>query len=315
MILPGFIVGLVCLMPFLGKWRLGHRFNVGLLFTLLAGGSMLTWLAVAADRKNPDYVASVRQATLDAERVKELAASPSGIPSSGAVALLRADPLTQGPKLFAKNCASCHRYDGHDGLGNTPKDPQTAADLKGFASRPWLSGLLAPEKVATAHYFGGTKFKDGKMARFVKKDVAGFSTEQKEQLRKIIAAVSAEASLKSQKALDQQDASVVGEGRTLFANETMRCSECHQFHKKDEDASAPDLTGYGSRDWLLGIIANPKHERFYGKRSDRMPAFGTDKILDAQAMGLLADWLRGEWYEPPHQARTAAPGQGAQAAP
>jgi hypothetical protein len=40
------------------------------------------------------------------------------------------------------------------------------------------------------------------------------------------------------------------------------------------------------------------HERFYGRRNDRMPAFEKDQILDAQAMGLLADWLRGEWYEP-----------------
>jgi hypothetical protein len=46
------------------------------------------------------------------------------------------------------------------------------------------------------------------------------------------------------------------------------------------------------------MITNPKHERFYGKRNDRMPAFGADMILDAHAIGLLADWLRGEWYEP-----------------
>jgi hypothetical protein len=29
-----------------------------------------------------------------------------------------------------------------------------------------------------------------------------------------------------------------------------------------------------------------------------MPAFGDEKILDPQAIGLLADWLRGQWYEP-----------------
>jgi hypothetical protein len=51
----------------------------------------------------------------------------------------------------------------------------------------------------------------------------------------------------------------------------MRCTECHQFRKTDEDASAPDLTGYGSREWLIGIINDPTHDRFYGKRNDRMP--------------------------------------------
>ena len=143
------------------------------------------------------------------------------------------------------------------------------------------------------------------MARFVKKDVAGFSPEEKEQLKKVIAALSSEGALKSQRTLDQQDASIIAEGRTLIAGETLRCTECHQFQKKDEDASAPDLTGYGSRDWLVGIISNPKHERFYGKRNDRMPPFGTDKILDPQAIGSIADWLRGDWYEPSHQAKAA----------
>ena len=54
-----------------------------------------------------------------------------------------------------------------------------------------------------------------------------------------------------------------------------------------------------SRDWLIGLITNPAHENFYGKRNDRMPKFGDEKILDPQAIALVADWLRGDWYEPP----------------
>jgi ubiquinol-cytochrome c reductase cytochrome b subunit len=299
MILPGLAMMLICLMPFFGKWKLGHRFNLGFLFALLAGVGMLTWLAIAQDQAKPDYVAAVKQAHRDTERVKKLASSPSGIPSSGAVTLLRSDPLTQGPKLFAKNCASCHRYDGHDGLGNVPKDPQSATDLKGFASRAWLTGLLNPDLVGTTNYFGGTKFANGKMAKFVKKDIASFSPEQNAQLSNIVIALSAEAQLKAQREPDARDALLVDEGRKLVASETMRCTECHQFRKTDEDATAPDLTGYGSREWLMGIIANPKHERYYGKRNDRMPAFADDKILGPQAIRLIADWLRGDWYEAP----------------
>ncbi len=78
----------------------------------------------------------------------------------------------------------------------------------------------------------------------------------------------------------------------------MRCTECHQFHKPDEDATAPDLTGYGSREWLLAFISNPAQTRFFGKRNDRMPAFAEDKILDLHAISLLTDWLRSDWYEP-----------------
>ncbi len=297
-VIPGFIMLIIFLMPILGHWKLGHRFNVGLSVSLLAGIIFLTFLSVTKDRRDLAYKAAVEEARRNAERVKILARSPTGIPREGAVTLLRNDPLTQGPKLFAKNCAGCHRYGGRDGAGQQPKDAPSASDLKDFARRDWLAGLLDPQRVDSPHYFGGTKFKEGKMVKFVKKDVAGFAPEQKEQLRKIIAALSAEAGLKSQRDLDQRDAAVIAEGKTLIATEAMRCTECHQFHKPDEDASAPDLTGFGSRDWLVDFISNPAHTRFYGKRNDRMPAFGEDKVLDDHAIGLIADWLRGDWYEP-----------------
>lgn len=296
MVLPSLILFVVFLMPILGRWRLGHRFNLGFVAAMLGGVLLLTWLAVRADQSNPGYLASVRQAKTDASRARVLARGPSGVPSDGAVALLRRDPLTQGPRLFARNCASCHRFDGHDGLAGHPVDPQSAPDLKGFASREWLEALLDPEKVASSNYFGGTKFKDGKMVRFVKKHVRELDAPGREQLRKVIMAVSAEAGLPAQEAADRRDAAFIEEGRRLVGSEAMRCSECHQFRKVDEDATAPDLTGYGSRDWLVAIISNPKHERFYGRRSDRMPAFGEDKALTPEAIGLLADWLRGHWY-------------------
>ena len=305
-ILPSIVLLVVFAMPFLGKWRLGHRFNLGLLWCLLAGIGLLTWLALADDRRNPDYVAGLAQAKREAHRVVVLAKSPTGIPPTGAVGLLRADPLTQGPKLFARNCASCHRYDGHDGLGHTPKDPQSAPELKGFGSRAWLAGLLDPKQVSATNYFGGTKFADGKMAKFVKKTFTDADAAKLEQLKKVIAAVSAEAGLRSQADVDQRDAVLIEQGRGIAAGEDMRCTECHQFRKKDEEASAPDLTGWGSREWLVGILANPKHPRFYGKKNDRMPAFSEDQILDASAIGLIADWLRGDWYEPTSsQARAA----------
>ncbi|MDB6018535.1 MAG: putative menaquinol-cytochrome c reductase cytochrome b/c subunit [Pedosphaera sp.] len=296
-IIPSLVMLVIFLMPFLGKWKLGHRFNLGFISCVLAGAGLLTYLAVAEDAKNSNYQLAVKSADREAERVKALAHSPMGIPSSGAVTLLRNDALTQGPKLFAKNCASCHRFDGSDGTGQPVKDPQLASDLKGFGSRAWLTGLLDPERISTTNYFGGTKFKDGKMSKFVKKEVAHYTPEQKEQLQKVIAAVSAEAQLKSQLGVDQQEAAMIGEGRTLL-RETMKCTDCHQFQVKDQDAFAPDLTGYGSKAWLTRFLTNPGHADFYGDRNDRMPAFGEKQILSSAEIGLLADWLRGEWYDP-----------------
>jgi ubiquinol-cytochrome c reductase cytochrome b subunit len=287
-VFPGLLMGVLFAMPFLGKWRLGHRFNLGFLGAIFCGAALLTYLAVAEDRHNQTYQLSVKRAAREAERAKDLAAE-RGIPLAGAVELLRTDPLTQGPKLFAKNCASCHRYDGHNGLGELVKDAQAAAELKGFGSREWIVGLLDPKQIASTNYFGGTKFADGKMVKFVKKDAAQFTPEQ---VKQIAAALAAEAQLPSQAGADKRDAALIEEGRKFIVSETARCTECHQFRKKDEDATAPDLTGFGSREWLIGIISSPKHERFYGKRNDRMPAFGEEKILDERAIGMLADWLR-----------------------
>ena len=298
-VIPALLMGVLIAMPFVGKWKLGHRFNLGFLWAMLAGVGLLTYLARTEDAASPEFILAVQSAERDAARVIVLAQSPDGIPTAGAVTLLRNDALTQGPKLFAKNCASCHRYDGHDGLGSQPKDKISASDLKGFASRDWIAGLLDPARVDSPHYFGGSKQKTGKMVKFVKEDIAEFDAAQKAQLQKLIIGLSAEAGLKAQSAADTRDAVVIAEGRKLVSSTAMNCTDCHKFHADGtDDPSAPDLTGYGSREWLLAFISDPSHARFYGERNDRMPAYGPDKILTAAEIGLVTDWLRGEWYVP-----------------
>ena len=340
-ILPGLAVAFLFAMPYLGQWKLGHRFNLAFVFGGLAGAGLLTALAMKQDRHDPNFQRALRDSHQQAARVIELARAPAGIPITGATSLLRDDPLIQGPRLFAKNCASCHRYDGHDGTGRQPLNTYTvrpddtweslaatrlispgqlrglnkgfngrplkpgepitvnvrpsAPDLKGFASRAWLAGLLDPAKVDSLHYFGGTAFKDGKMVRWVKKNA---TDEKAGDLQKVVAALSAEAQLKAQLGPDKADAEIIQQGRALLTG-AFACTECHSFGKKDPDATAPDLTGYGSRAWLVRFISDPAHGDFYGKRNDRMPLFAEKQILDATAIGLLADWLRGEWYVAP----------------
>ena len=73
---------------------------------MLVGVALLTCLAISDDRKQPAYAASVKAAHRDAERIKVLAKA-NGIPVSGAATLLREDPYSQGPRIFARGCASC----------------------------------------------------------------------------------------------------------------------------------------------------------------------------------------------------------------
>ena len=298
-VIPGLIVLLMALMPFLGRWRLGHYTNIAFLCSLIVGAATLTTLALVEDARNPSYRRANEAARIEAERVRVLAGG-QGIPVEGALELLRRDPMTRGPRLFAAHCAGCHRHDGHDGLGEVPEDAPSAADLKDFASRRWIADLLSAEHIDTERFFGNTAFAEGKMVRFVKERIPAFDPEEREQLDKAVLTLSAEAALPYQSEADERDRSLIEQGRAHLDND-LSCLDCHEFHFEDEDATGPDLTGYGSREWLMALIANPEHPRFYGERNDRMPAF--EERLSSEELGILADWLRRDWYEPPTQSR------------
>jgi ubiquinol-cytochrome c reductase cytochrome b subunit len=260
---------------------------------------MLTWIARAEDEASPDFVAARAEAEVIAHRVEELAASPLGIPAGGALGLLRHDPLTQGPRLFAANCASCHRFDGHDGLGNTPSEEVRAADLAGYGSRAWVEGILDGDRVSSPEYFGGTAHAGGAMARFVQRGLSQLSPEQAPDLEKVVMAVSAEAQLSAQAAVDEADLADIELGRSLMSSEPINCTRCHTFREQIDGDQGPTLTGWGSREWIMGLLQNPEHEMYYGDDNDRMPAFGLDRILSETEIGLVTDWLRGDWYVAP----------------
>jgi ubiquinol-cytochrome c reductase cytochrome b subunit len=150
---PGALMLVFVLMPILAYFRWGHRFNVIFMWTVLVGSLVLTGVAIWEDREDPEHQLALLNAERDAERVVELANLDDRIPIDGAISLLRRDPFTQGPRLFAKHCASCHRWDGHDGRGKLvlERDPETgesivaaptAADLADFGGREWMRGIV-----------------------------------------------------------------------------------------------------------------------------------------------------------------------------
>jgi len=259
---------------------------------------MLTWTAYAADRADPAFVQARAEAASIAERVSELAGSPDGIPAAGGLAMLRGDPATQGPIIFEANCSVCHLYNGHNGLGRIPDEEPSASDLGGFGSREWLTGLLDPNRINTPEYFGNTEHTRGRMARFVQRGVAGFDDDQRAALRNVVLAVSAEAGLPSQAAADEADRDAIQEGRVAISSEAINCTRCHTYADAAEGDVAPVLTGWASRQWIMGMLRNPSHPLYYADNNDRMPAFGDEGILSEAEIGLVADWLRGDWYLP-----------------
>ena len=293
-VLPGLILLVLVAMPILGNWRLGHRFTVGFSAVLLAGVVLLSWQALAADRGDAEYRVSRQVAARDAARAVELAAG--GVPTSGALAVLRDDPFTQGPRLFSRNCASCHRFDGHDGLGYPlPKDSISASDLKGYGSRAWLTGFLHADTILTSRYWGGTAHTEGDMAYWLS-DHQPETDEARRTREDVVIALSAQAQLPSQRDADLRDSARIAAGVAFMRNTSSGCAECHKFQGVGTDS--PELDGWGSRQWMLDFINDPTHPRFFGRDNDRMPSFGTEKSLSPREIALIVDWIRGEWVRP-----------------
>jgi len=350
-VVPGLVMAAMFLMPIIGRWRLGHGFNVAFTFGLLAGAGVLTALAWREDyavrwtdtaaladvkelidrtggddtklaaelgndpaklavfsarkrqwdaaRHSQDFLDAVDAAHADAHRAVELAGRPERIPASGMLDLLRSDPATQGPRLFAQHCASCHAHvDPAAPTAEGVLAKSSAANLHGFGTAAWMRGLLDPGQVAGPAYFGNTAHNEGDMVSFVQNDLTDGAAWPPADIEAVVAALAAEGGFAA-----GFDAALVERGRTLVADGD-RCGSCHTFHDNGTAAgSAPDLTGWGSREWLVGIITDPTHERFYDGSNDRMPRFGTADEgamppLSAKQIGLVADWLRGEWYRP-----------------
>jgi hypothetical protein len=159
-----------------------------------------------------------------------------------------------------------------------------------------MKGLLDPDQVAGPAYFGNTAHKDGDMVSFVQGDLQDADTWKPADIEAVITAMAAEAGHGD----PQVPAATIAHGRELVASDE-RCGSCHRFRDNGTDlGTACDLTGWGGREWLVGIITDPTHERFYGDTNDRMPSFGkaaegSVPRLTNEQIGLLADWLRGTW--------------------
>ena len=351
-VVPGLVMGVMFLMPILGRWQLGHRFNVAFTFALLAGIGLLTAMATNEDyaalwadrgafadveklleetendkakiaahfgndaakiaafearvkkldriRHSQSFLDAVALAKADAARSIELAGRPERIPPAGMMELVRNDALSQGPKLFAQHCASCHAHvDPGAPEAQAVLAKASAANLHGFGTAAWMRGLLDPKQVAGPAYFGNTAHKDDDMVNFVQNDLADAATWKPDDIEAVIVAMAAEAGL----AAAGTPPAVIEKGRGLVADGE-RCGSCHTFRDNGVAAgSAPDITGWGSREWLVGIIVDPTHQRFYGDTNDRMPSFGKAEegaapMLTRRQIEMIADWLRGDWYRP-----------------
>lgn len=325
---PGALMAILVAMPIIGRWKVGHTFNVFFMFLMLVGILGLTGYALKNDAEDPDFQAAVKQAHEDSVRIEELAERAEGIPVEGAISLLRADPKSQGPRLFARNCAPCHRYDGHNGTGrdvvklvegqggkkDRVKENPTATDLGKFGSPEWIKAILTDFK-GTFAALENVKDKDGKVTEsakhFLEGDMAGWSAshaqhwrvkENEQALSDLVAFLHSQGQRRGAPGISDESPK---RGRQIFETGKLpvgefetKCLDCHSLQPIGEDkllgevGAGPSLTGYGGGRWLREFLQNPGHEKYYGS-NNVMPAFGerlTEKELD-----LLVRWMVGDY--------------------
>jgi ubiquinol-cytochrome c reductase cytochrome b subunit len=330
-IIPGIVTLVLFLMPWIGRTRAGHLFNVVLLFVLLGGAALLTAQALLDDYRaelpsmfatarskidaSERFLEAKRQARGEAERVIELAMMPERIPPTGALSMMYDDAYLQGPRLFRQHCAGCHNYvDPADGRSarNIVNAKPTAPNLFDLGTREWTAGWFDEERIASPHYFGyeGSPFTDGDMATFVADIVADDASDQdkavaKDAIEKIVAALTDAAEMPGAEEPTETEQERIEAGWELIEGGLaevvggMSCVDCHVF-EEGEVGTAPNLYRYMSRQWMIDFISNPADERFYGELNDRMPAFAPHddpqlNQLDEKSLGLIVDWLRGDW--------------------
>lgn len=256
-------------------------------------------------RAESGYAAARARADREGVRARELAGE-KGIPPEGAAALLHADPWTRGPKLFAAQCASCHRVHGHNGLGEIPAEAATSSDLGGFGTRGWIRSLLRDPM--DPRHFGAMKKADGEPAHtrmrqwIAEQRAAHAEGEAAARLEAEFDAVAAYLEAEGARpgfAADADDAgrteavsdgALLRRGREVFVE---RCQECHSYRgARSGTQAAPEMYGYGSVEWLELMIASPDHETRYrsrGRERALMPPF-RDR-LSGEEIRMLAEWM------------------------
>ena len=312
--IPGACMAVLLSMPWIHA-RLSRRSGMALRWCVAMAGvgglCGLTALTVLRDANDPEHGEAVAEAERLADRARQIA-SQGAFPPEGAVGLLRGDPKTQGPALFARHCAGCHSHADRQG-GRIVSENPTAPNLFAIGTAGWIYGWLVPERIAGPDYYGNTHFADDytdmlDAVVYAFEDLDAEETrEARDAMLEIARTLAAEARLPSRHRADEQEAAAIARGVPLL--DEWGCIGCHKFHDQGELGDGPDLTGYVSREWLAGFIADPEHPRFYPDGiNDRMPKFRENpydpvgNLLTERELWLLVDWLRGDWFEPKAEA-------------
>lgn len=324
-VLPGVLLAILVLVPFYEK-VLGEKWGQRLAIAVYVGGiliiSGISWYGIQNERNAPDYALNRSQEIAYAARATWLA-SENGVPPEGPASLLRNDPKSMGPLIFARHCGICHTWNGHDGTGHyimemkdgkRVKATPRASDLAEFATTKWIAEFLTDPR--SPKFFGhvgsmkgGDAILNGDMSDWADSYVGPEGVLSKADIEAVAALLAREAKRRD---YDPVSEAVIKRGISVFSGKEFKgkdgkvvdfdgyCAQCHAMKAGDPDdeggGAAPDFNGYGSAQWLSEFIRNPGAEKFYGDKNV-MPAFEESK-LSKHDLNLLVNWMRREWQRP-----------------
>ncbi|MDR2438987.1 MAG: cytochrome b N-terminal domain-containing protein [Planctomycetaceae bacterium] len=317
-IVTGCLMFYVVLIPIIGRLKIGHYFNIVMVLFLFLSVCYLTYASYRHDYSDP-LMESFRQDEAKAEQIAkravELCLAPDGIPPTGALTLLQRDPLLQGPILYTQHCAVCHPFkpldeeQEHPDFKPIPCETPKGPNLYNPIRKKWIEGFFDVKQIRNDDYFGKTKFASGTMVGYVRGELKEISNDEDEDgklLDQLIDILYSDAQ-RNQLRVETPNGveGLTEEQLELFV--TFNCGQCHKFYAQTEKPviQAPDLRGYMSRDWMIGIISDPVSTRFYGpaigkdKGNDEMPSFylsPEEAVMSREEIETLVDWLRGKWY-------------------
>jgi ubiquinol-cytochrome c reductase cytochrome b subunit len=252
-VIPGAATAFVFAMPFLDRSasrRLADRRRVAAAVTVgLGAWTALTVTALRSDARNPALRRQQERAVREAAVASDLAGR-FGVPAEGPAALWSLDPVVDGERLFERHCLECHSLSG--------RGADECADLTGYGSPAWIAAFIRDP--ADPRLLGRRGYEATMPANpaIAEADVAALAHH--------VAALAGEV------ATGQVDTGLAERGRRLVEEGVGECLDCHAVDPEEDATDGPHLAGYGSREWVAGLIADAGHGRYFGDANE-MPVF------------------------------------------